>query len=315
MKIKLYPKTFNDAKWQTNENFCASWCLFFISITILNPQLSMVDIYKLFSLKQEKIRYLLFFKFLFWYCNSEDYKNIARDSDYYNIIATNLKNYENKLLMPVKKNINKKKKYYCKKFIIHNDQYSEYGLSIVANIYEHQKNLTSLIFTECSIGSGLITSLNCLKNLKKLTFISCELFNGSIKELYIPKSVVKISILNSKFDPMIILNNLPKTIEYICTNVNYENLLVIINKHQNTIFHLLSFNIKLSDTIKNKLNKLKNKNIIYNKPKYFYKPIGELSNNCLKCTGNDNVNFNNEIEEMKCIKCSKDLINENSKIK
>jgi hypothetical protein len=74
INIHLYPKKFNDkAQWQTSENFCASWCLLFTSMVLLNPTLDMLNIYELFNLKDEKVRYLLLYKFLFWYCNTHDY--------------------------------------------------------------------------------------------------------------------------------------------------------------------------------------------------------------------------------------------------
>jgi hypothetical protein len=326
-QITLQPETFDiNNNWQTDEPFCASWCLFFMSIVLLNPDLHMTTIYELFRIEQPEIRYLLLFKFLFWFCNSSEniHKyalnlDMARMSNVFiteQLIKSNMFNEERSM----RKNdtiaeetiFEKGKKYYfCKKFTIKENKYANGEYCIFKNIFLYQDNLTSVELFNCIFDHTGLTNLKCLANLKKLTIMKCQLPDKRIK-LVIPEGVVKLIAHYNKFCLTRLLFYLPKTLEYIQTDAIPGKLIDQILSHNDKI---------IIDAKNNKqsVNYCDDAWATYRTPyindRYIHKPKGEENNWCPNCPGNNGINFNNEIEEMRCVLCKAPLENEESKIK
>ncbi len=337
--ITLGPETFNNKRWQTNEPFCASWCMFFMSIVLLNPNLSMVNIYELFKIDQPEIRYLLLYRFLFWYCNFNDTtqetslsKSIFSKASEFLLNTEFIYNSPKIVSFSMSEINNPKTYYYCKKFTIKSETYPlNLKTSILKNVYEYEKNLSSLIFDDCVFGRDDISVLSKLSNLKKLTMTNCrsipdldKMFEPTVIPTITPVSLVKLTLQNNTFNEMIIIKNLSYTIEYIniiwqgATFMSSLNFLYIIRKFKNIIvntnFPVDSF-LKSEKDLFDSLQSVNKNTIINDRNNSFYRYKDEQPNICPKCEGNDDEDFNNEIEEMSCVLCGDNLVNEFSKIK
>ena len=337
--ITLGPETFINKRWQTNEPFCASWCMFFMSTVLLNPNLSMVNIYELFKIEQPEIRYLLLYRFLFWYCNFNDNaqetslsKSVLSKASEFLLNTKFIYNSPEIVSFSMSEINNPKTYYYCKKFTIKSETYPlNLKTSILKNIYEYEKNLSSLIFDNCVFGRDDISVLSKLSNLKKLTMTNCrsipdldKMFEPTVIPTITPVSLVKLTLQNNTFNEMIIIKNLSYTIEYIniiwqgATFMHSLNFLYIIRKFKNIIintnFPVGSF-LKSEKDLFDSLQSVNNNTIINDVTNRFYRYKDEQPNICPKCEGNDDEDFNNEIEEMSCDLCGSNLVNEFSKIK
>jgi hypothetical protein len=320
INFRVYPKNFNDtALWQTSEDFCASWCLLFLSIVLLNPNLSMVNMYELFNLKDEKVRYLLLYKFLFWYCNTHDYiqdkiYSSSKNSKFLsNINHFNKKGKNNNLQNNNLQNnnlqiIDTTKKYYCRKIHIDSLQYNTNILGILNNIYDYKNKLTELHLMDLYFKTIYeFPDLTDLNNLTKLTLTGC-LVSGDAGKVLLPLQIKKL-VLYENYDNANFINSNIKLLEYIkVDNITDELLLYIITEFKNIYLHT---NVELSSLSGSSLHSVQkllmdNNNFIINREDFFYKPRGELDNFCSNCE------FNNELEEMLCIKCYNILDNINS---
>jgi hypothetical protein len=335
--ITLGPETFNNKEWQTNEPFCASWCVFFMSIVLLNPNLSMVNIYELFKIEQPEIRFLLLYRFLFWYCNSTNYEktNIPPEfAGFEKIYYKHLSKFNNAAANFISKNeklddllpkfhpvaqpwsaydeeiSDAEVVYYCNTFMILGDQYENNKLFILKYCFKSQNYLRSLDFYECAFIGSDFSKLSKWE-IKKLSLRKCS-YSSDIFNLSIPESVVKIELMNNNFSDIIIIEQLPKTIEYIYTDsTDYNDIeyIVLLSGLNNII---LNTSCVIPDDKKQEFDiAQKEKNITIINTDSFYKIKGERHNWCFKCKRNDNIDFDNEIEQMECFKCAKNLPNEN----
>ena len=338
-KITLGPETFINKPWQTNEPFCATWCLFFMSIVLLNPNLSMVNIYELFKIEHDEIRYLLLYRFLFWFCNFDEYKkqtpnnNITYEANQF-ISSKELNNTLTRITIDptidptINHKINSKNTYhYCKSFVIHGQPYINGNVKMLKNVFAYKDNLTKLSFVKCSFNNNDIYVLKDLDNLTKLSIIQCNYsFVSSTSawaKIILPKKLVELEMRNNDFNEFAILSTLPELVKYVYYDFPvYKGLMGFFKHYTNKILQsglysvspikvTLMENDELERVIKaNNHVFIHNGNDYYkkNRYRYFYKNPDELPNYCLNCKQNNDSHFDNAIEEKWCVKCNKILI-------
>ena len=334
-KIILGPETFNNKQWQTNEPFCASWCLFFMAIVLLNPKISMINIYELFKIEQEEMRYLLLYRFLFWFCNLDEYKTNEYTNNKRTYMANQFissKELNNTLTEITKDNIiinPNKIYYYCKSFVIHGQPYINGNVKMLKHVYEYKDNLTNLSFIKCSFTKYDIFVLLDLYNLTKLSIIQCNysFVPSSMTKIKLPIKLVELEMRNNDFDEAEIINNLPESVKYVCTDFKvYSDIINFFQRYNNKILRLVNEPKELTAIENAEIEKvIAAKNHVFirsyyyfamkNKYFYFYKNPDEPPNYCFNCQQNNGIDFDNEIEEKQCVKCKKYLENENRKIK